>query len=54
VSAEADYALVVHGDQLGNPAVLIEIRNDLIADPDGVETWTGKIERALRAIEPLS
>jgi predicted N-formylglutamate amidohydrolase len=54
VSAEADYALVVHGDQLNNPAVLIEIRNDLIADPDGVETWTGKIERALRAIELLS
>lgn len=54
VSADADYALVVHGDQLGNPAVLIEIRNDLIADPAGVETWTGKIERALHAIEPLS
>lgn len=54
VSADADYALVVHGDQLGNPAVLIEIRNDLIADPDGVETWIGKLERALRAIESLS
>lgn len=53
VSADADYALVVHGDQLGNPAVLIEIRNDLITDPDGVETWTGKIERALRAVESL-
>src|ERR1044072_7243855 len=34
LSAEADYALVVHGDLLGNPAVLIEIRNDLIADAD--------------------
>lgn len=54
VSADADYALVVHGDQLGNPAVLIEIRNDLIADADGVATWAGKIEQALRAIEPLA
>lgn len=54
VSAEADYALVVHGDELGNPAVLFEIRNDLIADPDGVETWTGKLEQALRAVESLS
>lgn len=54
VSADADYALVVHGDQLGNPAVLIEIRNDLIADPDGAEIWTGKLEQALRAIEFLS
>jgi predicted N-formylglutamate amidohydrolase len=54
VSAEADYALVVHGDQLGNPAVLIEIRNDLIADPDGVEVWTAKLEQALRSVESLS
>ncbi len=53
VSADADYALVVHGDRLGNPAVLIEIRNDLIADPDGVETWADNLERALRALEPL-
>jgi predicted N-formylglutamate amidohydrolase len=54
VSADADYALVVHGDQLGNPAVLIEIRNDLVADPDGVETWTRKLEDALRGVETLS
>ena len=54
VSADADYALVVHGDQLGNPAVLIEIRNDLIADPQGVETWADKLEQALRAVESLS
>ncbi len=54
VSADADYALVVHGDLLGNPAVLIEIRNDLVADPDGVETWTRKLEDALRGVETLS
>lgn len=53
VSADADYALVVHGDLLGNPAVLIEIRNDLIADPEGVEVWTSKLEAALHAVEPL-
>lgn len=54
VSADADYALVVHGDELGNPAVLFEIRNDLIADPDGVETWAAKLEQALRAAQSLS
>ncbi|MFC4311480.1 N-formylglutamate amidohydrolase [Steroidobacter flavus] len=54
VSADADYALVVHGDQLNNPAVLIEIRNDLISDPDGVEVWTRKLEEALRALETFS
>jgi predicted N-formylglutamate amidohydrolase len=54
VSTDADYALVVHGDQLGNPAVLIEIRNDLIADAEGVETWTEKLAQALLAVEPVS
>lgn len=54
VSAEADYALVVHGDLLGNPAVLIEIRNDLISDTAGVAEWTDRLERALSAIAPAS
>jgi predicted N-formylglutamate amidohydrolase len=54
VSGDADYALVVHGDQLGNPAALIEIRNDLIADPAGVQVWTDKLEQALRAVEQIA
>jgi predicted N-formylglutamate amidohydrolase len=54
VTADDDYALVVHGDLLGNPAVLIEIRHDLIADAAGVEVWTGKLENALRAVEGLT
>jgi predicted N-formylglutamate amidohydrolase len=54
VSADADYALVVHGDQLDNPAVLVEIRNDLIADFEGVEVWTRKLEDALHAVESPS
>jgi predicted N-formylglutamate amidohydrolase len=54
VSAEADYALVVHGDLLGNPAVLIEIRNDLISDEDGVAEWTDRLAQALSAVAPTS
>jgi predicted N-formylglutamate amidohydrolase len=54
VSAEADYALVVHGDLLGNPAVLIEIRNDLIADAEGVAEWTDRLAQALSAVAPTS
>lgn len=54
VSAEADYALVVHGDLLGNPAVLIEIRNDLIADASGVAEWTDRLAQALSAVAPAS
>lgn len=52
VSAEADYALVVHGDLLGNPAALIEIRNDLIDDEAGVAEWTDRLAQALSAISP--
>ena len=54
VSAEEDYALVVHGDLLGNPAVLIEIRHDLIADATGVAEWTDRLAQALSAIAPTS
>jgi predicted N-formylglutamate amidohydrolase len=54
VSAEADYALVVHGDLLRNPAVLIEIRNDLISDADGVAEWTDRLAQALSAVAPTS
>jgi predicted N-formylglutamate amidohydrolase len=54
VSAEADYALVVHGDLLGNPAVLIEIRNDLIADAAGVAEWADRLAQALSAVAPTS
>jgi len=54
VSAEADYALVVHGDLLGNPAALIEIRNDLIDDDAGVAEWTDRLAQALSAIAPTS
>ncbi|OCC03386.1 N-formylglutamate amidohydrolase [Labrys sp. WJW] len=44
-----DYAIPVHGDQRGNPAVLIEIRNDLIATPDGAERWAGYLAGAFSA-----
>lgn len=54
VSAEADYALVVHGDLLDNPAVLIEIRNDLIADADGIAEWTDRLAQALSAVATTS
>lgn len=54
VSAEADYALVVHGDLLGNPAVLIEIRNDLIDDAAGVAEWTDRLAQALSVVAPTS
>lgn len=44
-----DYAIPVHGDQRGNPAILIEIRNDLIATSDEAERWAGYLAGALSA-----
>lgn len=51
VSRDEDYALVVHGDDRGNPAVLIEIRNDLIAHRAGADDWAQRLAAAL-ADEP--
>ncbi|ESQ77962.1 N-formylglutamate amidohydrolase [Asticcacaulis sp. YBE204] len=42
-----DYAVPIHGDDRGLPAVLIEIRNDLIADDQGVAAWTAALRAAL-------
>ena len=41
------YTLARHGTAHGRPAVMIEIRNDLIADGDGVERWVGMLAGAL-------
>lgn len=49
VSRDEDYALLVHGDDRGNPAVLIEIRNDLITHPAGVRDWAQRLASALAA-----
>lgn len=44
-----DYAVPVHGDDRGIPAVLIEIRQDLIASDDGAEDWARRLAGALTA-----
>ncbi len=46
-SRDEDYAIPVHGDDRGIPAVLIEIRNDLIASPDTVTAWAETISTSL-------
>jgi predicted N-formylglutamate amidohydrolase len=52
VSREEDYALLVHGDDLGNPAVLIEMRHDLIAQPADGERWAAQLSQVLTASLP--
>ena len=51
VARDEDYALLVHGDDRGNPAVLLEIRNDLIAERAGAQSWAQRLAPLLRQIE---
>jgi predicted N-formylglutamate amidohydrolase len=50
VSIEEDYGLLVHGDNMGNPAILIEIRQDLIATPDAASSWAHRLAPVLTAV----
>ena len=43
----SDFAVPVHGEARGLPYALMEIRNDLIATPDGQEEWAAFLAEAL-------
>jgi predicted N-formylglutamate amidohydrolase len=43
ITPDGDYSVPCHGDKRGIPAVLVEIRHDLIADGRGVEDWTKRL-----------
>lgn len=49
VARDEDYALLVHGDDRGVPAVLVEIRNDGLESDSGVERWAQRLAEALVA-----
>jgi predicted N-formylglutamate amidohydrolase len=42
-----DYTVPVHGDARGNPAALIEVRQDLLADAAGIEAWALRLAPVL-------
>ena len=46
-----DYAVPVHGDDRGIPAILIEIRNDLLGRKQGIDEWASRIARAVTAVD---
>jgi predicted N-formylglutamate amidohydrolase len=49
ITPEDDYAVPVHGDRRGLPAVLIEIRQDLISSAAGADAWAERLASALPA-----
>ncbi|HKN26933.1 MAG TPA: N-formylglutamate amidohydrolase [Roseiarcus sp.] len=49
VSDLTDYTVPVHGERRGVPSVEIEIRQDLIAAPEGQAAWAARLARLLPA-----
>lgn len=49
ISRDADYAVPIHGDDRGIPAVLVEIRQDLLSTRSGIEEWADRLAAALPA-----
>lgn len=49
VSDLTDYTVPVHGERRGLPHVEIEIRQDLITDPEGQTEWAERLARLLPA-----
>lgn len=47
VNLEEDFTVPVHGDARGIPAALIEVRQDLLADPAGIEAWARRLAAIL-------
>ena len=53
VSDDTDYTIPVHGEARGLINTGIEIRQDLIADPAGQNSWADRLARIFGGIEPL-
>ena len=43
------YTLEHHGDGRGLPSTMLEIRNDEVLEPSGVDLWSGRLARCLIA-----
>jgi predicted N-formylglutamate amidohydrolase len=43
----ADYTVDTHGERLGRPHVCIEVRQDLLATPQGIGEWAARLARLL-------
>ncbi len=53
ISRDGDYALPVHGDDRGVEALLIEIRNDMLATKTGIERTADLLGCALSPVYPF-
>jgi predicted N-formylglutamate amidohydrolase len=51
VTEDSDYGIPTHGEKRGLPHIEIEIRQDLIATPEGQEAWANRFARLLTAAD---
>lgn len=51
ITENSDYGIPVHGEHRGLPHVEVEIRQDLIAEPDGQSAWAQRFARLLTAAD---
>jgi predicted N-formylglutamate amidohydrolase len=47
IEDDSDYTVPVHGEMRGLHSVLVEIRQDLVSDSQGTETWSRRLAKAL-------
>jgi len=47
IEDDSDYTVPVHGEARGLDAVLVEMRQDLIGDPEGAADWAVRLSAAL-------
>ena len=52
ITENSDYSIPFHGERRGLEHVEIEIRQDLIAAPEGQAAWAGRFARLLTAARP--
>jgi predicted N-formylglutamate amidohydrolase len=48
MSRDSDYTIPVHGEDRELPCTEIEVRNDLIAHPQGISSWASTLAETLR------
>ncbi len=53
IEDDSDYTVPVHGEARGLDAVLVEIRQDLIADATGQSRWAARLAKALNAVSAI-
>ena len=51
ITEDSDYSIPTHGEKRGLPHIEIEIRQDLIATPDGQKAWARRFGRLLTAAD---